>query len=54
MDAPALSGRQQFGDLVAANDLASMLTLLQGVSSAIGGAAVSANGAALSLLAKAL
>jgi len=38
---------------ISANDLASMLTYLQGISSCIGGTAVSANGAALSLIAKA-
>ena len=38
---------------IAANDIASMLTYLQGLSTAIGGGAASANGAAPSLLAKA-
>lgn len=38
---------------ISANDIASMLTFLQGVSSCIGGSAVSANGAAVSLIAKA-
>lgn len=36
---------------ISANNLASMLTYLQGVQSAINGSAVSANGAALQLLA---
>jgi hypothetical protein len=36
---------------ISANNIASMLTYLQGVSSAIGGNAVSANGAAASLIA---
>lgn len=39
---------------ISANDLASLLTYLQGISSAIGGSAVSANGAAAQLVAKTL
>ncbi len=38
---------------ISANDIAGMLTYLQGVSSCVGGASVSANGAAPSLIAKA-
>lgn len=39
---------------VSANDLAGMLTFLQGVAGVIGGSAVSANGAAAQLIAKTL
>lgn len=37
---------------ISANDIASLLTVLQGVQSVIGGSAVSLNGAAVQLLAK--
>lgn len=37
---------------LSANDIASMLTFIQGVSNVVGGSAVSTNGAAVSLLAK--
>ena len=39
---------------ISANDLASILTVLQGISSVIKGSAVSANGATVSLIAKVL
>lgn len=39
---------------VSANDVAGMLGVLQGISTAIGGGAVSANGAAVQLIAKTL
>jgi hypothetical protein len=39
---------------ISANDLASLLTFLQGIQTAIGGGAVSANGAAVQLVAKTL
>lgn len=42
------------GRAISANDIASMLTFLQGLSTCIGGGAVSANGAAASLTAKAM
>lgn len=39
---------------ISANDVASLLTYLQGISTGIGGGAVSANGAAVQLVAKTL
>lgn len=50
----AVAPGSELSRAISANNIAAMLTFLQGVSSAIGGSAVSANGAAVSLIALAL